>query len=215
MANVVLPVPGGPNSTIARGGMTPYSSARSGSTSGSTTRRSMSSFSCSMPASALPQAAREHPPAERLEQPDLLWLERHDALEVREVARLVAGVAERPRAGLALDEQRRQAVDAARDQARLELGEHRAADARDRASRRRARAGRSTPRSPNTRATAAPTTTSPTVMTTAVPPSRSAPSTSDSPYTAGRSGLRDSSQTRTTWSRSSSWNSRTRGVDIG
>ena len=66
LANVVLPVPGGPNSTIARGGMTPYSSARSGSTSGSTTRRSMSSFSCSMPASASHRPRGEHPAAERL-----------------------------------------------------------------------------------------------------------------------------------------------------
>src|SRR3954451_8002782 len=70
------------------------------------------------------------------------------------------------------------------------------------------------PRSPPTRAAAAPTTTSPTVTTTATPSSCSAPRISASPYTGRRSKLRDSSQTRTTWSRSSSWKSRTRGVDM-
>src|SRR4051812_17082513 len=69
-------------------------------------------------------------------------------------------------------------------------------------------------RSPPRRAAAAPTTTSPTVATTATPSSRSAPKISARPCTGRRSGLRDSSQTRTTWSRSSSWNSRTRGVDM-
>ncbi len=49
-AKVVFPVPGGPKRVMARGGRTPCEAARSGSASGSTTRRSMRSFSFSMPA---------------------------------------------------------------------------------------------------------------------------------------------------------------------
>ena len=49
-AKVVFPVPGGPNSTIARGGSTPNASARAASESGKTRRRSRSSFSAFIPA---------------------------------------------------------------------------------------------------------------------------------------------------------------------
>ncbi len=52
LAKVVLPVPGGPNSTTARGGTTPYWSARSGLAKGSTSRRSRSSFSRCIPPTA-------------------------------------------------------------------------------------------------------------------------------------------------------------------
>lgn len=49
-ANVLLPVPGGPNSITARGSSTPCWAASSGWASGRTRRRSMSRFSCCMPA---------------------------------------------------------------------------------------------------------------------------------------------------------------------
>lgn len=48
-AKVVFPVPGGPNSTTALGGTTPYRSAISARDRGRTRRRSSSSFSRCMP----------------------------------------------------------------------------------------------------------------------------------------------------------------------
>ena len=123
-ANVVLPVPGGPNRTIARGGLTPYSSARSGSTSGSTTRRSMSCFSCSMPARVSQRPRGEHPAPQLVEQSHLLRLQRHDALEVRQVPRLIAAVAKGRHAGLALGKQRGETMHAPGHQPLLELRQH-------------------------------------------------------------------------------------------
>ena len=57
-AKLVLPVPGGPNSTIARGGTRPSRSASCGWASGKITRRSMSSFSLTMPPSRSQAPAR-------------------------------------------------------------------------------------------------------------------------------------------------------------
>lgn len=53
LAKLVLPVPGGPKRMTAFGGVTPYRSASAGSASGSTIRRSMVSFSRSIPARAV------------------------------------------------------------------------------------------------------------------------------------------------------------------
>jgi hypothetical protein len=74
----------------------------------------------------LPQVARQHPAPEVLEQAHLLWLERHHALEVGQVARLVAAVAKRLHAHLALGQQRGKTVHPPRHQPLLELGQHRA-----------------------------------------------------------------------------------------
>ena len=58
LAKVVLPVPGGPNKTMARGGTRPSRSARAGWASGKMTRRSISSFSLAMPPSCSQAPAR-------------------------------------------------------------------------------------------------------------------------------------------------------------
>src|SRR3954452_2637736 len=80
------------------------------------------------PGERRPEVARQHAPAELLEAPDLLRLQRHDALEVREAALLVAAVVERLQPRLSLGEQRRQAMDAPGQKPLLELGEHHAAE---------------------------------------------------------------------------------------
>ena len=75
----------------------------------------------------LPQAARQHAAAEPVEESDLLRLERHDALEVRQVPSLISAVAKGLHAGLALREQGGQAVHAPGHQPLLEFRQHCAA----------------------------------------------------------------------------------------
>jgi hypothetical protein len=84
VANVVLPVPGGPKRKIARGGLTPYSSARSGLTSGSTTCRSSELLLVLHAGQGFPQSSGQHPAVELAQEPDVLGLQRHDAPEVRQ-----------------------------------------------------------------------------------------------------------------------------------
>jgi hypothetical protein len=62
LAKVVLPVPGGPNSTTARGGTRPSRPASSGWASGRITLRSISSFSLTIPSSSSQIPARSRRP---------------------------------------------------------------------------------------------------------------------------------------------------------
>ena len=94
-ANVVLPVPGGPNRTTARGGWTPYSLGQVGVVQRQHDPALDHLLLVLHAGERLPQPAGQHPAAEVAEEPDLLRLQRHDALEVRQVALLVAAVAER------------------------------------------------------------------------------------------------------------------------
>jgi hypothetical protein len=88
LANVVLPGPGRPEAGRSRAaGLTPYSRRGPGSTSGRTIAPLDELLLVLHAGERLPQPAREHPAAELAEQPDLLRLQRHDALEVRQVAR--------------------------------------------------------------------------------------------------------------------------------
>ena len=75
----------------------------------------------------LPQPSGQHSAAELSEEPDLLGLQWHDPLEVRQVTWLVAAVAKRLYARLPLGQQRRQPVHAGAHQALLQRGEQRAA----------------------------------------------------------------------------------------
>jgi hypothetical protein len=84
LANVVLPVPGGPKRKIARGGLTPYSSARSGLTSGSRACRSSELLLVLHAGQGFPQSSGQHPAVELAQEPDVLGLQRHDAPEVRQ-----------------------------------------------------------------------------------------------------------------------------------
>ena len=61
-ANVVLPVPGGPNNTMAHGGSKPARDAISGWARGRTTRCSMSSFSLTIPLSESHRSERSSRP---------------------------------------------------------------------------------------------------------------------------------------------------------
>jgi len=75
---------GGPKRKIARGGLTPYSSARSGLTSGSTTCRSSELLLVLHAGQGFPQSSGQHPAVELAQEPDVLGLQRHDAPEVRQ-----------------------------------------------------------------------------------------------------------------------------------
>src|SRR3954471_429218 len=213
LAKVVLPVPGGPNRTIARGGTTPYSSATSGSSSGSTMRRSMISFSRSMPASFCQRLrASIRPPSSSRSPTSCGWggtIRSRYVRSRRSYPQLWNAFSPAcPSESSADSRCTPRAIRRFSSSTSIVLPSPRPRQSSASAS------SMTQPRSPPTRAAAAPTTTSPTVTTTATPSSRSAPRISARPYT-GRRSARDSSHTRTTWSRSSSWKSRTRGVDMG
>jgi hypothetical protein len=55
---------------------------------------------------AFPEAAREHTAPQFVEQSHVLRLQRHNALEVRQVPSLIAAATKGGHAGLALGEQR-------------------------------------------------------------------------------------------------------------
>src|SRR4051794_7894735 len=213
LANVVLPVPGGPNRTIARGGATPYSSAASGASSGSTMRRSMISLSRSLPARFCQRLrASIRPPSSSSSPTSCGW---SGTIRSKYVSSRCsypqlwnAFSPACPSESSADSRCTPRAIRRFSSSTSIVLPSPRPRQSSASAS------SMTQPRSPPTRAAAAPTTTSPTVTTTATPSSRSAPRISARPYT-GRRSARDSSHTRTTWSRSSSWKSRTRGVDMG
>jgi hypothetical protein len=71
LAKLVLPVPGGPNNTTARGGTRPSRSASCGCASGKMTRRSISSFSPAMPPRSSQAPARTIRPPSRPSAPAL------------------------------------------------------------------------------------------------------------------------------------------------